>query len=132
MKNLKELRLKKCKLTSIPDISSLSNLQVLDLGSNKLDTIHPSIYSLTGLEKLRIGNNQISEVDARVAELTQLKYLDLWGNMLSDLPEEMKSLSKLVYMDMRVMEINSARQERISNDLPHCRVFFSAPCNCMD
>jgi Leucine-rich repeat (LRR) protein len=79
-------------------ISSLSQLQTLDLSLNQLSGPIPSeLSSLPQLEIFSVGSNQLSgSIPSGLTSLSQLQTLDLSFNQLSGpIPSELSSLPQL-------------------------------------
>ncbi|KAJ3066524.1 Leucine-rich repeat-containing protein 40 [Podochytrium sp. JEL0797] len=75
------------KLSSLPDLSSLSNLSVLNLASNFLSMIPESLFSLP-LAELHLSHNKISvlSISPTAAASQTLTVLDISNNTLTSLP----------------------------------------------
>jgi internalin A len=72
------------QLTSLPtEISELTNLEILDLTSNKISHFPIEITSLTNLLSLKLGINQIKEIPEEISRLTNLQSLDLSHNQIA-------------------------------------------------
>ncbi|MBE9561386.1 MAG: hypothetical protein IMF12_00800, partial [Proteobacteria bacterium] len=70
---------------SLPDLSSLLELQILNLSSNKLAGIIPSsLRNLTNLTVLNLKNNQLNSSIPDVSLLTKLQTLELQNNKLEN------------------------------------------------
>jgi Leucine-rich repeat (LRR) protein len=76
----------KNKLGSTPvplDLTALSNLQLLDLSENQLESI-PDLSDLTHLQLINLNKNQLKGfIPDFLSTLTDLQYLDLSDNQLS-------------------------------------------------
>ncbi|XP_027006640.2 volume-regulated anion channel subunit LRRC8D [Tachysurus fulvidraco] len=103
MTSLRELELLHCDLERIPyAISSLTNLQELDLKSNSLQTIEEdtSLFSLKRLTCLKLWHNKIVEIPPNINHLKSLESLYLSYNKLDTVPATLFSLPKLRYLDL--------------------------------
>ena len=81
---------------SIPDLSSLTNLQILSLYNNQLTGSIPDLSSLTNLTSLILYNNQLSGNIPDLSNLSNLQYLELFSNQLSgSIPTSLGSLTNL-------------------------------------
>ena len=63
----------------VSGLEKLTQLKVLDLGSNQLTEVPKGLEKLTQLTYLRIGGNQLTDVKG-LEKLTKLKELRLDGN----------------------------------------------------
>lgn len=110
--NLTELRvliLKDNKIDSLPyEIFKLKKLQKLDLASNNVEVIPAAISELENLDSLDLRYNGISVLPPEIAKLNKLKYLQLWGNKLVEVEKSIVLLPELteIYLkDNRLTQI---------------------------
>ena len=81
--NLTSLNLQRNRIASISQLSALSQLEVINLYSNKeLDDISV-VSGLTSLKQISVGSCNISDLSP-IAGLTQLQILDIQGNPATD------------------------------------------------
>jgi len=92
--NLAKILLQENQLTTIPSISNLSGLRVLNLSFNKLTSL-PEFDGLTSLTQLDIAHNCLKEIPKSISNAFELRSLDLSYNELSVLPASMATLSHL-------------------------------------
>jgi Leucine-rich repeat (LRR) protein len=131
LKNLRELRLAKNKIPSIPpQIAQLQKLEILDVSRNKLTGIPVELFSCVHLKQLILNQNLIPNVPREIAHLQELEYLDLWSNELETLPQEISKCKRLKEVDLRVININTTEQKHIQQLLPKAKVYMSPSCNC--
>jgi Leucine-rich repeat (LRR) protein len=92
------------KICSI--LSSLGNLQTLDLNFNQISDIS-FLENLTGLQKLHLSNNKISDYSF-LENLTGLQSLDLSDNEISDYSflENLTGLQTLYLSDNKISDIS--------------------------
>jgi len=129
--NLQELDLTKNKLKEIPEeISQLTNLQTLNLSKNQLELLPSSIGQLKNLKVLIVNQNELVGLPNTIGDLENLKYLDLWSNNISYWPEQLANLKNLKTMDLRVIMINTEKQNYIQSLLPNTKIYFSPDCKC--
>ncbi len=80
----------------IPDeISKLKNLEVLDLGRNRIAYFPPQIEYLTKLKILRFEYSAIKEIPAYISKFKDLEEIDLGKNGHVKLPDSLRELKKL-------------------------------------
>lgn len=87
LRQLRSLNLSGNELTSLPDLSQLSQLDSLDLSRNKLLLLPEWVGQLTQLQSLILSSNQLSELPVRVSQLRQLGVLSLANNQFAVIPE---------------------------------------------
>lgn len=89
------------------DLDSILNLvfhyspiQILLLGSNKLDSLPAGIKNLVNLRDLQLPNNEIKSLPPEIKDLENLSYLNISGNLLDSLPPYIGELSNLKELDV--------------------------------
>ena len=76
------------KLTELPEwLGQLTQLQSLNLSSNRLTALPEWLGQLTQLQTLYLSYNQLTALPEWLGQLTQLQSLDLSDNQLTALPE---------------------------------------------
>lgn len=79
---LKELYLVENKIKVIEGLDTLVNLELLELGGNRIREIGSGLSNLTSLEKLWLGKNKITKVGSALHPLRSLKLLSIQANRL--------------------------------------------------
>ncbi|CAN0925278.1 Probable inactive leucine-rich repeat receptor-like protein kinase At3g03770 [Linum grandiflorum] len=84
----------------LPDLAALTNLRVLDLRDNKLDSELPLMPK--GLVHLLLSNNSFSgQVPSQFGRLSQLQHLDLsLNNLQGTPPSSLFSLPSISYLNL--------------------------------
>ncbi|XP_014347654.1 volume-regulated anion channel subunit LRRC8D-like [Latimeria chalumnae] len=103
LSNLSELELQSCYLERIPQaLSSLTNLQKIDLKSNNIRTMEEvsGFQSLRRLTCLRLWHNIIVSIPNTINVLRNLEQLFLSNNRLESLPNALFDLHKLRHLDV--------------------------------
>ncbi|GAB4861472.1 Receptor protein-tyrosine kinase cepr2 [Ancistrocladus abbreviatus] len=102
----------------IPDLSGLRNLEVLDLSGNFFSGYFPSwVANLTGLVRLGIGNTYVNEggVPENLGDLKNLTWLYLSNcNRVGEIPESIFSLKELDTLDLSRNKISGKLSRLIS------------------
>ncbi len=81
-----------------PEIGLLTNLQTLNLSSNKLSELPPDIYRLSNLIELDISGNPFKELPLDICLLSSLQKLDLHDIQLTELPSQIGNLTHLEWL----------------------------------
>jgi Leucine-rich repeat (LRR) protein len=132
----KELSIKNLELKSVPqEISSLSNLEYLDVGYNNISdfpmflTTMPNlrviyIHNQNGnlknfperalrvinnIKVLELGNNSLQTIPAFIYDIKSLRYLNLENNEITSIPEEINNLNNLTYLNILDNELKSIK-----------------------
>ena len=85
----------------IPDLSALTNLEVLNLHANQLSGSIPDLSALTNLSTLAISYNQLSGSIPDLSALTNLITLNLDGNRLNGQIPDLSALTNLWTLNLR-------------------------------
>ena len=102
----KELHLRNCrsgslKLTQIPEsLSTLSQLQALDVSDNDLSTLPNSLANLRELRSLKLSYNQLTTLPQSLTQLPHLETLDLSHNQMARLPDFIGDFGELQSLDV--------------------------------
>lgn len=83
-----------------PELTSLNNLAILNLGNNNITALPPEIGQFNNLVGPMAENNQISSISPEIAQLSNLQALRLNNNQLTDLIPEMGQLKSLVLLEL--------------------------------
>ena len=83
-----------------PDITNLTNLQILSLSNNQLTVLPPELGQLTALQSLSLFDNQLTVLPPELTQLTALQSLDLGFNQLTALPPELTQLTALQSLNL--------------------------------
>jgi GTPase SAR1 family protein len=94
--NLQTLELESNRLTQLPaEIGQLINLYSLYLLDNRLTQLPAEIGQLTNLQELNLESNRLTQLPAEIGQLTNLQKLNLESNRLTQLPAEIGQLTNL-------------------------------------
>ncbi len=83
---------------TIPEFSSLTQLQYLYLYQNQLTGTIPEFSSLTQLQQLDLYQNNIAGTISEFSSLTQMQYLSLYQNQLTGTIPDFSSLTQLIWL----------------------------------
>ena len=83
---LRDIQITFCDLRDVVLFTGLVNLELLNLGANKIHVLPESISTLTALHTLLLPVNQISNLPSTFGTLTQLTYLNLRANKFNHVP----------------------------------------------
>ncbi len=131
-KYLVYLNLSRNRLTSLPDISSLTKLRHLDLSRNKFANFPVELCKMTSLKRLSLGANEIESLPECIGYFSELIYLDLWDNPIKKLPEQLTKVTTLKTVDLRGILFSKPFQEGWRSKMPNVTWYFDYPCDCMD
>ncbi|MFQ5740797.1 MAG: leucine-rich repeat domain-containing protein [Acidobacteriota bacterium] len=92
--SLREMHLGGNRLTSLPPVSGLRNLEVLNLRNNRLNALPDDFGQLRALRELDVSLLGVSSIPGLLA-LVNLEYLDVSDNPLGALPPGLGDLTKL-------------------------------------
>ena len=95
------------QLSSIPDLSTLTNLEILNLDENEISSI-TALSSRTSLVALSLNENQISSI-SDLASLISLERLSLNDNSITDISDlaSLTSLKRLSLNDNSISSISA-------------------------
>jgi Leucine-rich repeat (LRR) protein len=108
LSSLKELDLSYTVLTSFPDMSGMTSLEVLNLHTvEKLTALPESIGVCTQLRVLDLWNSEVTALPETIVTCTQLETLDLYSNGLEALPEAIGELTQLTNLGVHSNALTS-------------------------
>jgi Leucine-rich repeat (LRR) protein len=121
----KNLILKDNKFRNFPEvISSLKELEYLDLSGNKVKEIPESIENLTDLHYLNLANNKITKIPESISSLKNLKELNLENNKLKDIPQSISELKGLKILNLKGNKLNFEKVLNLVRSLPNTNIIF--------
>jgi len=95
-----QLYLGENRLTELPDLSNLKELEELDASVNKLTYLSKTIGQLSSLQELTLSDNRLRELPQEIANLHNLSCLNVRHNRLHFLPAEILSLPHLTQVNV--------------------------------
>lgn len=136
---LKTINLADCQLSSLLDLSNLSNLTTLnishnslsasgvdqlpsslvkvDLSFNQLQCIPGELFGCYQITELNLSNNLIENLNG-IGVLINITHLYLDHNRLSELPDEIGSLSQLKFLSLKCNLLCPFAESSQRNSLP--------------
>ena len=100
------VNLSKKGLKTIPDeVFDNTDIKVLRLYGNQLDSISERIGELVNLEKLYLGKNNLKTLPKSIGNLKNLQILSVQYNQISSLPEEIGGLTNLLQLTLNQNEL---------------------------
>lgn len=103
--SLKELNLKNNKkITSVIDMDKLTNLAMLNIEENKLNSLN-GLQNLSNITELILSNNEIQKI-TELKELKNIKTLKIANNNISDMVDVL-NMEKLEELDLSGNEIEN-------------------------
>ncbi|XP_022187532.2 leucine-rich repeat-containing protein 40 [Nilaparvata lugens] len=99
MTGLKVLRLRGNSISRFTKKTRPPNLEILDLGENKIQT-HPDFYGCTTLKQVWIDHNFIQQVEVNSFLSTSIRYLSLSHNKITTINGYFSSLENLNVLDL--------------------------------
>ena len=115
MTSLEHINLELNNLYSIPDLSRLTSLKVLNVSSNELEVLPDSICNLTAMQELYVSRNKLSKLPDELGKLEKLHVLDIGNNSLRSMPP-IRTLKELRIFDASVNLFESIPDEIFEMD----------------
>jgi Leucine-rich repeat (LRR) protein len=130
--NLKKLDLGKNKLNDLPDfMSDFLNLEYLNLEKNKFATFPLALCQLPSVKILILNRNDFTSMPDCLQYMKGLEMLELWDTPLANFPESITLLPNLKQIDIYGIQYSAPYQQKWKEKLPHVKIIFSAPCDCL-
>jgi Leucine-rich repeat (LRR) protein len=119
-----ELNLSSNQLKTLPDLSSLSNLEILKVGRNQISVLSPSIGKLTKLTLIELDHNLLTSVPSEIGNLSALKDFEFAYNKLTSLPKEVANLKNVDEVDLKDNPIPDSEKEKIKSYFPKAEIEY--------
>jgi len=100
-------------IQNLDGINLLRNLEIVNLGSNKLTTLPSSIKELDRLHELRVDNNELHDISPIVGNRS-LRTLDISDNRISHLSNDIFTMPNLEKFSAQRNRIEHISSEMIS------------------
>ncbi|KAJ3329596.1 Leucine-rich repeat-containing protein 40 [Blyttiomyces sp. JEL0837] len=92
------------KLETLPDLSPLQSLNILQLSSNNITELPRSLFNIP-LGELHLSSNNIQEIPEEIGGMKDLLVLDMSGNKLQSLPSSIGNLRTLTTLNISSNQI---------------------------
>lgn len=130
--NLKKLDLGKNKLSDLPDFMvDFLHLEYLNLEKNKFATFPLALCQLSSVKILILNRNDFTSMPDCLQYMKSLELLELWDTPLANFPESITLLPNLKQIDIYGIQYSAPYQQKWREKLPHVKIIFSAPCDCL-
>lgn len=111
-KNLRNLVLDHCPITSFELEGSLPTLAFLNIASAKLVEFKDSIFEfLPNIQKLNLDKNHLSNLPSQIGRFTKLEFLSMAKNPLNLIPPSIGNLGELKFLNLRECNLKSLPPE---------------------
>ncbi len=104
------------------DMSAFANLEVLQLGGNRLASLPASLARCTKLREINLYNNRFTEIPVALLALPALEELQLGMNPISHVPADLGTLRHLRTLDLSGSELSADDFARVRAALPTTKV----------
>ncbi|GAB4396883.1 MAG: hypothetical protein OHK0053_12000 [Microscillaceae bacterium] len=114
-------------LETLPEgLAALQDLRQLYLQKNYFSQVPEVVSHLKNLRKLSLEHNRLIDLPVSLVRLQKLESLNLRANQLSALPEVLQKLPNLRFLDLSQNPLvhSAALQHQIQDLMPQCRITF--------
>lgn len=133
LSNLQVLYLQYNKIQSLPaSITEMRSLRHLSAHFNELQGLPPLIGKLKNLETLNLSSNftDLTELPHTIGDLTELRELDLSINQIQALPLSFARLHKLIKLNLDQNPLVFPPMEVVCKGIEAIRLFMSKRWHC--
>ena len=121
---LKWLRLNENKLSSLPDLSSLTQLRRIYLRGNRFTSVPETLKDLPSLTDIELSENSITEIPAWLAQKTGLENLSFNRTQIRKLPDDISAWRSLHSLQLGGLSLPLEEMKRIRAALPDTAIVF--------
>ena len=121
---LKWLRLNENRLSTLPDLSSLTQLRRIYLRGNRFTAVPEALKDLPSLTDIELSENQIAEIPEWLAQKTGLENLSFNRTRLQKLPDDISAWKSLHSLQLGGLRLSLEEMKRIRASLPKTTVVF--------
>lgn len=108
-------------------LSANKELISVSFSKTPLQRLPANFELLNQVQSIDVSFTKLVFLPEEIAALTNLKFLNLRGTDIVSLPEGLNHLEKI---DMRMIELTKEEQDKIHNQYPGVKIYFSSPCKC--
>ena len=125
LKLLKEVSIENCVLDSFPkEVFKIPNLNFLSLINVNVFYLTKHFERFTNLEVLILDGNQLQSIPFEIYKANKLRLLSVKGNHLSKLPDSISQLENLTLLDVRGNGFSKEYIDELKALLPGCEIRF--------
>jgi hypothetical protein len=83
-----------------PELLSLTELTIIDLGRTGLTSVYPDLGKAMKLQTIRLDSNHLTRIPSSIGSLQQLTEFNLSANDIDTLPPTLTNLQRLTLLDL--------------------------------
>lgn len=121
---LKWLRLNENSLSSLPDLSALTQLRRIYLRGNRFASVPEALKALPALTDIELSENPIMEIPEWLAQKKGLENLSFNRTKLRNLPKDLSAWQSLHSLQLGGLSLPLDEMKRIRAALPNTAVVF--------
>lgn len=121
---LKWLRLNDNRLSSLPDMKSLSSLRRIYLRGNKFAEVPESLRDVPSLTDIDLSGNPVKEIPDWLAKKEGLEFLSFTRTLVTKLPEDLSAWRGLKALQLGELKLSPGEMARIRKALPDVAIVF--------
>ncbi len=125
LKNLKDVTIENCVLDSFPkELFKIPNLIFLNITNANVFYITKHFERFTNLEVLVLDGNQLQSLPFDIYKAKKLRFLSVKNNHLQKIPDTICQLENLTILDVKGNGFSKAYIEELKSLLPGCEIRF--------
>ncbi len=125
LKNLKDVTIENCVLDSFPkELFKIPNLTFLNITNANVFYITKHFERFTNLEVLVLDGNKLQSLPFDIYKAKKLRFLSVKNNHLQKMPDTICQLENLTILDVKGNGFSKAYIEELKALLPGCEIRF--------
>ncbi len=125
LKNLKDVTIENCVLDSFPkELFKIPNLNFLNITNANVFYVTKHFERFTNLEVLVLDGNQLQTLPFDIYKAKKLRFLSVKNNHLQKMPDTICQLENLTVLDVRGNGFSKEYIEELKALLPGCEIRF--------
>lgn len=125
LKNLKDVTIENCVLDSFPkELFKIPNINFLNITNANVFYITKHFERFTNLEVLVLDGNQLQTLPFDIYKAKKLRFLSVKNNHLQKMPDTICQLESLTVLDVRGNGFSKEYIEELKALLPGCEIRF--------